>query len=543
MRPTVWSHAVDGHANKDSTMRRDAHDDDHQHDDDDDDDDDDNNHDKHGARTEVASGAPSSAMGSALAAAARQPTAAEGAAASASRAPCGSAGDAVASASASAQWLLPDDAARLDRCRYIVIGGGGAKGVALCGALSALRRVYAATHGGSELLFRLQGTAGTSIGAAIALAACCCVKGGALQRFVTDPDMWTWAQFASDMDPVRFMRTRGLCTHRVLYRHIDRLMALLGLPSTTNFYTLHRLTGREFVCNAACIATDSVLYMSRTTTPYMPVRDALCMSMCVPGYIEPFLYNGHEYVDGGVFCNYIADVFPEGCTMGIAIEGAHRIAPAAAAATASPSCTADSLRSALFTGADGAGMNGFVWVATLFASMSARINAMHLERMSPERIRSTVQVHTPGCEGMMLSADRVQIRTLWHYGKFSVLWYFGRYAFVSWFIWRELVHQMGRIQRRAWRQQADEEREHHHQQHSALASASRERDAPQPVASSQSQRAMPCVRADNAAAASASAQPERRDPHSECATAAADAETPAQRRDASEPLDARDSPS
>lgn len=315
--------------------------------------------------------------------------------------------------------ILRERAKRLIHCQYLVISAGGANGIAFCSAIEALRSIYAHVTNGADLFASLKGVAGTSIGSIIALAICCQISNVALKAVITDPKTWDFVQFLQAMDPARFWKERGFCDHDVLYTHIDWVMGLLGLPPRITFAELYSMTSKEFICNASCWEDQSILYMSRHTTPYMEVRKALGMSMCVPIYIRPFTYNNKEYIDGGVLKNFIMDVFPEECTIGISLDpyslGVMRHCPMGLPEE-----------------------NGLVWMAGFISSLCGRINIANWEALSEERKRSTICMYLPGHENVSISATPAQIRALWKYGKASVMWYFLGVHMVSWMLWEEV---------------------------------------------------------------------------------------------------------
>jgi predicted acylesterase/phospholipase RssA len=216
---------------------------------------------------------------------------------------------------------MTGDIARLARCRYLVFGAGAFKGVAMVAALRALDGVDRAAPGsdGRGLFARLQGAAGTSIGSAIALAAVCRMPMERLAKVARDPETWSLDGVMADADIMRLLERRGLCSHDVLYHTIYKFMDTMGLDHDIDLATLHAQTGRAFVCNATDADDLTPVYLSHSTAPRMRVADALCASMCVPGFVEPFIWGGRSLVDGALVADYIPHVFPEDSTMGIAI--------------------------------------------------------------------------------------------------------------------------------------------------------------------------------------------------------------------------------
>ncbi|CAC5393490.1 unnamed protein product [Mytilus coruscus] len=80
-----------------------------------------------------------------------------------------------------------------------------------------------------------------------------------------------------------------------------------GDPDIT-FAEVYRIFGNELCIIIANVNTMSEEYCHVKTTPDMPVRLAVRMSMSIPGLFQSVqrkLYsNTNTYVDGGIFCNY-----------------------------------------------------------------------------------------------------------------------------------------------------------------------------------------------------------------------------------------------
>ncbi|XP_059158901.1 uncharacterized protein LOC131942947, partial [Physella acuta] len=74
------------------------------------------------------------------------------------------------------------------------------------------------------------------------------------------------------------------------------------------FYDLYREKQMELCVVVTNLNHMRVEYCHPKTTPDMPIREALRMSMAIPGVFSPRRYDNHgeldTYVDGGVLCNY-----------------------------------------------------------------------------------------------------------------------------------------------------------------------------------------------------------------------------------------------
>lgn len=316
----------------------------------------------------------------------------------------------------------------LKECEYLVFSGGGVKGICFVSALTILVDLFVNQFNLTEAHFfkQIKGTGGTSIGSILALAVCCEMDIKSLRLLTLDPDTWNFEHIRKNMDPVRFYKNRGFCDHQILYRNIDRVFDIVGLSKKITFMELHQRTRRLFVCNAACVEDRSILYMSFKTTPDMFVRDALCMSMCLPGFVVPFSYQGKEYVDGGFFLNYIADCFVPGKTIGFRTDNkphpSHPRLPKQGKDTSVISIIKDQSLDE---------KNGIQYMCSLISTACSQIDEMYFQGLDERHKLNTITVYTPGFNSLKVTVAPEEINLLWQYGRWSVLWYFFGIDFIS----------------------------------------------------------------------------------------------------------------
>lgn len=295
----------------------------------------------------------------------------------------------------------PSSLSNFNKCEYVVFSGGAIRGIALCSAFRNLCDLYK-TETGIDFISQLKGTGGTSIGACLALAIACGMDLFLLEKMTKDPFLWNNDRLYHSMNPIMFYKQRGFATHSILYEKIDFLFSLLCLPLDITFEKLYKITGRTFMCNASCCTDNTSLFMSHTTTPYMRVRDALCMSMCIPCIFAPFIYNGKDYVDGGYFKNYIIDQFPTNTVIGFLVY--------------------DSPHQETVTNSQE--QNGIMWIGSLLHTLSGHINTIHYGSLDQKYRDATIHIYTPEFGKLLLSATQKEIDDLWEYGKCSLLWHF-----------------------------------------------------------------------------------------------------------------------
>lgn len=199
--------------------------------------------------------------------------------------------------------------------RYVALSGGGPRGAALCGAmdawLAARGRAWADT---------LRGAAGTSIGAVLAVALCTGHDAYvAVRHLIRQAEFWDADALASSALGLAAISERGLCGHARLDTLVARVLTVCGLPADVTLAELDKRTGRRFVCNTFCVEDAREVLLDAASSPALPLRQALRMSMCVPLVFTPVRHEGRTYVDGGLARNFLSDVFPARETLGLAL--------------------------------------------------------------------------------------------------------------------------------------------------------------------------------------------------------------------------------
>lgn len=174
-----------------------------------------------------------------------------------------------------------------DTIQTLVVSGGGMKGVASLGAVSALRSM------GS--LRSVKTVVGTSAGALVAAA------------FATDradarlvDELCRCSRLRADIDLHRVMNTFGLDTGA----NLDAWIGVVLGGRRYTFGQLFRERGRRLVVCATNVSTRRAVYFSPETTPDMDVGLSLRMSCSIPLYFAAVPYDGDVYVDGAVSDNF-----------------------------------------------------------------------------------------------------------------------------------------------------------------------------------------------------------------------------------------------
>lgn len=192
----------------------------------------------------------------------------------------------------------------MSRQKYhnLVLEGGGVRGVAFCGAISALKDL--------GILQDIKNFAGSSAGAiAAGLLAC-----GADVDFLNAE--FATADFAAFLDygnilkiPGRLIKKLGICPGDYFFEWYGGLIQKLSGNADLTFAECKRVYKSRLIITSTCLNTRTVHYFDHKTAPDMPIRQAVRMSMSVPLIFKPVQWNDMVWVDGGVIDNFPMKAF------------------------------------------------------------------------------------------------------------------------------------------------------------------------------------------------------------------------------------------
>ena len=172
------------------------------------------------------------------------------------------------------------------RIETLVVSGGGMKGVASLGAVTALKRAGALKH--------VRTVVGTSAGALVAAALAtdrACMK---LLDGLAD------SAYKPDIDLGNLLATFGLDSGR----HLDDWIRVLLGDRTYTFREIQQVHGVRLIVCATNVTDRRPEYFSPETSPDMDVALALRMSCTIPLYFSAVRHGGKVYVDGAVSDNF-----------------------------------------------------------------------------------------------------------------------------------------------------------------------------------------------------------------------------------------------
>jgi NTE family protein len=194
--------------------------------------------------------------------------------------------------------------------RYLVFSGGAMNGLAYVGVLRVLEVVQ------PRLYERVQGYAGTSIGALVALLLCIGYTADTMQAVIENFDVSTLLSRSAGM----FQNYGMVDAQSTLGAWVATLIQnYMGRPDV-NFAELYRRTRQELTVVVTNFTARRVEYWNRHTCPSTSVCAAVTCSMALPLFFTPVTLAGGMYVDGGLGDNFPTGVYPADATLGVRID-------------------------------------------------------------------------------------------------------------------------------------------------------------------------------------------------------------------------------
>lgn len=196
---------------------------------------------------------------------------------------------------------------------YLVLSGGGIKGLSFVGALETLERLKVLYDDNNK--FKLKGIAATSAGSIIGALYAIGYKSHELKMVIDNID---FDKIEDDKpgfirDGINFLEDWGICPGDYI---VEVLGELIKQKTGNPDYTLNDLYREKkmklvIVTTEMCSQRSIYLYAGHSNEKYsnLPIRQAVRMSMGIPFLFEPYVFDDGIFVDGGVLDNYPLHVF------------------------------------------------------------------------------------------------------------------------------------------------------------------------------------------------------------------------------------------
>lgn len=196
---------------------------------------------------------------------------------------------------------------------YLVLSGGGIKGLSFVGALEALDGMKVLYDEQKKL--KIKGIAATSAGSIVGSLFAIGYKPQELNYIINGID---FNKIMDDKpgfirDSINFLKDWGVCPGDYIVELLGEFIEQKTGNKDYTFDDLYRDKGTKLVIVATemCGEKSIYFYPGNTNKKYsnIPIRIAVRMSMGIPFLFEPYEYDDEYFVDGGVLDNYPLHVF------------------------------------------------------------------------------------------------------------------------------------------------------------------------------------------------------------------------------------------
>lgn len=185
----------------------------------------------------------------------------------------------------------------------LVFDGGGARGIAFCGALKILEN--------RNLIKNVKKIAGTSVGAIVASL----IAIGYNSSELTEAILNLKSSDIFDNSKYKVANFYYLITRFGWYRgdkmleSIEKMLFTKTGDADITFREVYQKYGKELVIVATNLSKKQATYFNHRDNPHLEIKNAIRMSISVPFYFDPIEYKNEIYIDGGILDSYPFDYF------------------------------------------------------------------------------------------------------------------------------------------------------------------------------------------------------------------------------------------
>ena len=186
---------------------------------------------------------------------------------------------------------VPQKEYPLDQANTLVISGGGIKGISALGALFYFEKTYE---------MKISSYVGTSVGAIICTLLAIGYKSIEIKYHIEKQ------KFFNDIQKLqmhKLLNGQGILPWQIISHHLEKMIRdKVGYIPT--FRDIKNRFGNHLTIVAFNVTDRRPEFFNVDTHPNLSVIEAIRMSANVPLLFDRCRYNGKEYLDGGLICNY-----------------------------------------------------------------------------------------------------------------------------------------------------------------------------------------------------------------------------------------------
>lgn len=183
--------------------------------------------------------------------------------------------------------------------KNLVLSGGSMKGLAYIGMIKCIEEY--------NIVKKIDNFIGTSIGACV----CFCLLIGFTYEELYDVFINLDINKARNINVdniLNFGTTYGVDNGEKIVKILKVFLKKKLQVNSITFSELYEKTQKNITIIGSCLNTTSVEYFNRKNNPNMDVIDALRISISIPLFFTPVIYENKYYVDGALTNNYPIDI-------------------------------------------------------------------------------------------------------------------------------------------------------------------------------------------------------------------------------------------
>lgn len=183
--------------------------------------------------------------------------------------------------------------------KNLVLSGGSMKGLAYIGMIKCIEEY--------DIVKKIDNFIGTSIGACV----CFCLLIGFTYEELYDVFINLDINKARNINVdniLNFGTTYGVDNGEKIVKILKVFLKKKLQVNSITFSELYEKTQKNITIIGSCLNTTSVEYFNLKNNPNMDVIDALRISISIPLFFTPVIYENKYYVDGALTNNYPIDI-------------------------------------------------------------------------------------------------------------------------------------------------------------------------------------------------------------------------------------------
>lgn len=177
------------------------------------------------------------------------------------------------------------------------MSGGGIKGIAHIGVLKALEELHILEH--------IETFAGASVGALVIALYVIGYTPTELFQFIKKFDL----ESMKNINFLNLLQNKGIDDGLKITHVIKELIYAKCKNKNITLKEVFEKTKKKIIFTTVCINTMKTCYLSHETYPEMPLFLAARMSISIPFFYDPVMYDKYFYIDGGCIDGYPIHLF------------------------------------------------------------------------------------------------------------------------------------------------------------------------------------------------------------------------------------------